>query len=92
MVTYKKYHNKLNHVLKCAERKHFRDILDKNKQDIKTWQIFKSIVNKTKRAQVNPKFKLNNGSFITDKAISSKFNEYLKTSLGSGYSIHLIWF
>ena len=33
--------------------------------------IFKSIVNKNKRAQVNPKSKLNNGSFITDKAIIS---------------------
>ena len=43
-----------------------------------TWQIFKSIVNKNKRAQVNPKLKLNNGSFITNKAIiSSKFNDFL---------------
>ena len=46
-VTYKNYRNKLNHVLKYAERKHFQDILDKNKHDIKkTWQIFKSIVTK----------------------------------------------
>ena len=78
-VTYENYRNKLHHVLKYAERKHFQDILDKNKNDIKkTWQIFKSIVNKNKRTQVNSKFKLNNGSFITDKAISSsKFNDFL---------------
>ena len=39
-VTYKNYRNKLNHVLKYAERKHFQDILDKNKNDIKTRQIW----------------------------------------------------
>ena len=77
-VTFKNYRNKLNHVQKYAERNHFQDILDKNKHDIKTtWQIFKSIINKNKRAQVNSKFKLNNGSFIRDKAIiSSKSNDF----------------
>ena len=48
-VTYTNYRNKLNHVLKYAEGKHFQDILDKNKHDIK---IFKSIVNRNKRAQI----------------------------------------
>ena len=78
-VTYENYRNKLNHVLKYAERKHFQDIVDKNKHDIKkTWQIYKSIVNKNERAQFNSKFKVNNGSFIADKAIiGSKFNDFL---------------
>ena len=77
-VTYKRYRNKLNHILKYAERKHFQDILEQNKHNLKkTWQIFKNIVNKKKTCQVNPKFKLNDGSCITDKAtISSKFNDF----------------
>ena len=77
-VTYKRYRNKLNHILKYAKRKHFQDILEQNKRNLKkTWQIFKSIVNKNKTCQVNPKFKLNDGSCITDKAtISSKFNDF----------------
>ena len=77
-VTYKRYRNKLNHILKYAERKHFQDILEQNKHNLKkTWQIFKNIVNKNKTCQVNPKFKLNDGSCITDKAtISSKFNDF----------------
>ena len=82
-VTYKNYRNKLNHVLKYAERKYFQDIVDKNKHDIKkTWQIFKSIVNENKRAQVNSKFKLNNGSFITDKAIISSNSMTFLSILG----------
>ena len=28
-IQYKKYRNKLNHILRCAERKHFQDILEK---------------------------------------------------------------
>ena len=27
-IQYKKYRNKLNHILRCAERKHFQDILE----------------------------------------------------------------
>ena len=77
-VTYKRYRNKLNHIVKYAERKHFQDILKQNKHNLKkTWQIFKNIINKSKTCQVNPKFKLNDGSCITDKVtISSKFNDF----------------
>ena len=52
--------------------------MEQNKHNLKkTWQIFKNIVNKNKTCQVNPKFKLNDGSCITDKAtINSKFNDF----------------
>ena len=33
-VTYKRYRNKLNHILKYAERKHFQDILEQNKHNL----------------------------------------------------------
>ena len=46
-IEYKTYGNKLNHILTCAERKHYSDLLNDNKNNVKrTWQIFKSIVNK----------------------------------------------
>ena len=77
-IQYKKYRNKLNHILRCAERKRFQDILEKNKHNIKkTWQIFKSIVNRNKKSQVHSKFKLKDDTFTTDKSvISCKFNDF----------------
>ena len=77
-IQYKKYRNKLNHILRCAERKHFQDILEKNEHNIKkTWQIFKSIVNRNKKSQVHSKSKLKDDTFTTDKSvISCKFNDF----------------
>ena len=34
-IEYKSYRNKLNHILRFAERKHFQDVLEKNKLNIK---------------------------------------------------------
>ena len=34
-IEYKSYRNKLNHILRFAERKHFQDVLEKNKHNIK---------------------------------------------------------
>ena len=46
-IKYKTYLNKLNHILKCAERKHFSDLLNDNKNNVKrTWKILKSVVKK----------------------------------------------
>ena len=46
-IKYKRYRNKLTHVLKCAERKYYADILEKNRSNLKqTWVILKSIINK----------------------------------------------
>ena len=77
-IRYKKYRNRLNHSLILAEKTHYADILDKNKNNIaKTWKILKTIINKNKVKQVQTKFKVNDGSLITDKfAISTKFNDF----------------
>ena len=50
-IEYKSYRNKLNHILRFAERKHFQDVLEKKTQYKKTWQIFKSIVNRNKKVK-----------------------------------------
>ena len=77
-INYKKYHNKLTHVLKCAERKYYADILEKNTSNLKqTWVILKSIINKNKSSRIQEKFKLNDGSTTTEKSvISEKFNDF----------------
>ena len=77
-IEYKTYRNKLNHILKCAERKHYSDLLNDNKNNVKrTWQILKSIVNKNKTTKIQDKFKLSDGTFTSDKSmISTKFNEF----------------
>ena len=77
-IEYKTYRNKLNHILKCAERKHYSDLLNDNKNNVKrTWQILKYIVNKNKTTKIQDKFKLSDGTFTSDKSmISTKFNEF----------------
>ena len=71
------YRNKLNHLLKISEKKHFQELLNSSKDNIKkTWQIMKNIVNKGKSKQIQSKFKLSDGTITTNKdVISSKFND-----------------
>ena len=75
---YKTYRNKLNHVLRHAERKHYSDLLNDNKNNVKrTWQILKSIVNKNKATKIQDKFTLSDGTLTTDKSmIDAKFNDF----------------
>ena len=41
---YKKYRNKLNQLIRSAERKHFHDVLLKHKSNLKkSWQVIKSV-------------------------------------------------
>ena len=64
--------------MQCAKRKHYSDLLNDNKSNVKrTWQILKSIVIKNKANKIQDKFKLSDGTLISDKSIiSTKFNEF----------------
>ena len=75
---YKSYRNKLNHILKCAEKKYHSDLLDSNKDNIKkTWQIMKNIINKNKTKKIQNKFKITDGTMISDGILmSNTFNEF----------------
>ena len=75
---YKNYKNRLSHTLKIAERKHYADIFENNKHNLKkTWGILKSIINRNKSNQIQGKFKLSDGTVITDKCkISEQFNNF----------------
>ena len=57
---YKHYRNRLNQLIRTAERKHFHDILLEHKSDLKkSWQVIKSVINKRKYIPINTKFKVN---------------------------------
>ena len=73
---YKKNRNKLNQLIKTAERKHYHDLLIEQKSSIKkSWQIIKFVINKRKYKIPCTKFK-SNGTIIDDGIdIANKFNK-----------------
>ena len=73
----KKYRNKLNQLIKTAERKHYHDLLIEHKSNIKkSWQIIKFVINKRKYKMPCTKFK-SNGTIIDDGIdIANKFNNF----------------
>ena len=82
---YKSYRNKLTKLLKCAEKKHYAELLESNKSNLKkTWSILKSIVNKKKTQKIITKFKLSDNTVITDSYnISENFNDFF-VNIGHG--------
>ena len=74
---YRMYRNKLNHILRSAERKYYQDLLIEHKTNVKkSWQIIKGIINKRQYRPNNTKFK-HNGAIIEDcKLVAAKFNKY----------------
>ena len=75
---YKRYKNTLNHVLKMAEKKYYKELLLENKDNMrKSWSIIKSVIGKYKQKQNQKLFKLNDGSTTDNgKIISDKFNDF----------------
>ena len=76
-IFYKQYRNRLNHLLRSAERKYYQDILKEHRSNIKRcWQIIKLIINKNKNISVNKRFK-HNGKIVEDgKEIADRFNNF----------------
>ena len=77
-ITYKSYRNKLNHVLRKAEKIYHNDLLLANKNNMKkTWTILKNIINKNKMKTKQSEFKLSDGTITTDKQnICENFNNF----------------
>ena len=74
---YKQYRNKLNQLIRTAERKHFHDILLEHKSDLKkSWQVIKSVINKRKYTPINTKFKVNGATTNDGNVIANKFNNF----------------
>ena len=77
--SYKKYRNKLNHILQKAEKQYYHDLLNKHKDNLrKSWGIVKNIIHKNKKSSCQSKFELPDGNLTSDKKIiSEKFNDFL---------------
>ena len=77
-MNYKSYRNKLNHIVKVAERQHYSELLNNCQDNFKkSRQIIKGLVNRNKSNRLQTKFKFNNGSFTTDGYVTSiKFNDF----------------
>ena len=94
-VIYKKYRNRLNHLLKIAEKKYYRELIISHKDMRKSWVIIKNIINKHKKPMSQTKFRLNDGSVTDNKRIiSGKFNDFfinIGPSLARSILIWPIW-
>ena len=74
---YKKYKNKLNHLLGITEKNHYAAIFLQNKSNLKnTWNILRDIINKKKQIKKNYSFKHNNAIISNPKLICNNFNNY----------------
>jgi hypothetical protein len=80
---YKTYRNKLNHVIKSAQRAYYQEQLTIHKSNLrKTWQFINMAINRSKTTKQTIKTLNINGTKTTDPAaIVSHFNHYF-TNIG----------
>ena len=74
---YRVYKNKLQRLLKAAEKMYYQDLLVKYKENLKkSWSIIKGIIKKNKRRESQTKFKHNDGTITeNEQVISDRFND-----------------
>ena len=79
---YKTYRNKLNHILKRAEKVHFQQLFEYHKNDMnKTWTLIKNIVWKNKTNKCCGQF-LDGTNVVSDEVkICNMFNDFF-TNIG----------
>ena len=77
-IIYKTFRNKLNHVLKFAEKKYYKDFIISHRDNArKSWSVIKKIINKHRKPSNQSKFQLNDGTVIDDKKlITESFNNF----------------
>ena len=74
---YKVYRNKLNGLLRRAERKHYQLLLQKDQNNLKqSWKIINEVINKKKNSLNSKEFLINNETVTDKKAIADSFNQY----------------
>ena len=74
---YKEYRNRLNTLLRVAEKEHFAKLLEDNKSNLKnSRKILKEVINTKKNSNSASKF-LIDGNYVTDKnVIANGFNSF----------------
>jgi hypothetical protein len=76
-VLYKKYRNKLHHILRIAEREHYQELILNNKNNLrKTWAVMKEVINKKKSSVRVDHFMSNNRKITNNGEISNLFNDF----------------
>ena len=77
-LNYKKYRNKLNHIIKLAEKHYYKDKFELYKNDLKkSWGLIKTIIGKQKsRPQPCKQFQINDTMTDDPMLITNKFNDY----------------
>ena len=74
---YKRYKNQLSKIVREAERKHYLNLLTKEKDNFKkSWNVLKEIINKNKQHNKQAHFIHNNIKYTKPADISEKFNDY----------------
>ena len=74
---YKTYRNRLNYLIRAAERQYYQDQISKHKSNLKkSWQIIKTIINKSKYRLSASEFKCNGKTITNRRQISEKFNKF----------------
>ena len=74
---YNSYRNRLNHVLRIAEKKYYFDVIEHNKFNLSmVWKLINSVISKRKRSKVIKQFR-NGDNYVTDpKDITNQFNSF----------------
>ena len=74
---YEKYRNRLNHVLRAAERKYYQNVINEQKSNVKKyWQIMKMIINKRIYQSTCKKIKYNDTVIENGHDIANRFNHF----------------
>jgi hypothetical protein len=74
---YKKYRNKLNKLVRVAEKNFYKLKLESSAGNVKkTWQIVKNILNKNNNSELVDSFNSSNGKITDKNEVVEKFNEY----------------
>jgi exonuclease III len=84
LAIYKNYKNRLNHLLRAAERIYYHDLLEQNKHNLrKSWQTINEVINRKRKLKHKIDSFLINGKSTTDsQQIADHFNRFF-TNIGS---------
>ena len=78
MIYIKVIREKLQQLIKVAEKHNYHDMLIKYSNDMKkSWGVIKSIINKNQKTHIQGRFKIGKNLITSDnELISNKFNDF----------------
>ena len=77
---WKRYRNKLNEIIKAAEKLFYQRKLKENSENCQSlWKVFGSILNNKKKSKPINKIKVNNIEVTDQNVITEEFNKYFST-------------